>query len=194
MVDQNQAVCYTLKGHIFREVGDSASSASSFKTAVEINPNDYNSFIMLARLYETAKNKDISLAYYNTAIDLRPNLVEPIYGKAYFLQKRKLYQEAIATYNQLIEVDSLYPLSYYNKGFIYLTVFDSLNKAVNQFSEAILRKPDYTQAYYNRGLAYEFKKVLDSAETDYRRALVLQPQFDNAALGLDRVLKSKKKR
>ena len=47
--------------------------------------------------------------------------------------------------------------------------------------------PTYAQAYYNRGLTYEFEQKLDSAAEDFKVALALQPDFDAAAQGLDRM-------
>ena len=45
----------------------------------------------------------------------------------------------------------------------------------------------YHQAFYNRGLAYERKGVLDSAAMDFQQTLRIKPDYDPAALGLQRL-------
>ncbi|MBK9763249.1 MAG: tetratricopeptide repeat protein [Flavobacteriales bacterium] len=47
--------------------------------------------------------------------------------------------------------------------------------------------PNYANAYYNLGLTYEFEEQLNSAKAAYKQALVLQPDMDLAAEGLDRL-------
>ncbi|MGY6562641.1 MAG: tetratricopeptide repeat protein [Luteibaculaceae bacterium] len=190
-VNPDQAFGYMLKGHIYRETGDSALAASSFKTATEVDPKNYNAFLMLGRLYEGRKG-NLAVEYYNSAIELRPNLVEPRYAKAMYLQNNGRFAEAMETYRQIIEIEPKISLPFYNRGFIYLTEFDSLDLAIESFSEAILREPTYAEAFYNRGLSYEFQNKKDSAALDYRRALKLYPEYDLAAIGLERVLKKQR--
>jgi len=62
--------------------------------------------------------------------------------------------------------------------------------AVN-FTNAIGVFPNYYQAYYNRGLSYESLNKLKEAESDYRAALSIEPTYTEAAIALERVLKSK---
>jgi tetratricopeptide (TPR) repeat protein len=187
-IDENQSVCYAMKGHIYREMGDSAKAASSFKTATEVNPNDYGSFVMLARLYGGIKNP-LAIEYYNTAISLRPNLAEPRYGKGYLLQSMGLFKEAMLTYDELIILDSTLSTPHYNKGFIYLTEYDSLERAIDAFKKAIELEPTYAEAYYNLGLTYEFLSDFNNAKLNYQQALKLNPTYDLAALGMERVYK-----
>ena len=47
--------------------------------------------------------------------------------------------------------------------------------------------PNYTKAYYSRGLTYEESGMLDSASYDYSVALRLDPGFTEAAKGLERL-------
>ena len=62
-------------------------------------------------------------------------------------------------------------------------------KAIEYFSKAIELKPDYAEAYYNRGLAYlktgskytaEGRKNLNNAIADFSKAIELKPNYVNA--------------
>ena len=48
------------------------------------------------------------------------------------------------------------------------------------FTRAIDFKPDYPQAYFNRGLAYDIKGEHDLAIKDYTKAIQLKPDDANA--------------
>jgi len=62
-------------------------------------------------------------------------------------------------------------------------------KAIEYFTKAIELKPDYAEAYYNRGLAYlkigskytaEGRKNLNSAIADFSKAIELKPNYVDA--------------
>jgi tetratricopeptide (TPR) repeat protein len=52
--------------------------------------------------------------------------------------------------------------------------------AIADFSEAIRLTPDYAEAYFNRGLAYDSKGDHDKAIADYSEAIRLKPDFGYA--------------
>ena len=51
---------------------------------------------------------------------------------------------------------------------------------IADYSEAIRLKPDYADAYYNRGLAYYHKGQYDRAIADYDEAIRLKPDYADA--------------
>lgn len=81
-------------------------------------------------------------------------------------------QFAIATMNQAIALDPANPLLRVELGGIYyqLQQFDA---AQTQFAEAIRIKPDFANAYYNLGHAYESKNDNVAALNAYQAALSL---------------------
>ena len=78
-------------------------------------------------------------------------------------------------------------MAYYNTGFILLEHRKQVKLARVEFDRAIDLLPDYSQAYYNRGVTYELDGMLDSARWDYSIALKLDPGFTDAALGMSRL-------
>jgi tetratricopeptide (TPR) repeat protein len=56
---------------------------------------------------------------------------------------------------------------------------DSTEKAIRQFDIAIQNKPDYADAYYNRGICKEILGKFSEALEDYNQALSFNA--DNAA-------------
>ena len=81
-------------------------------------------------------------------------------------------------------------------------------KSIEHYTLAIKLKPDFVEAYYNRGLAYTGKGEIERAIVDYTRAIDLKPddaaaynnrglaykdqgEFDNAIEDLDRAINLK---
>lgn len=184
--DPNLANGYYLKGFVHMEMGDTALAISSFRTAVEQDPNDYRSFMQLG-LLSARSNDPLALEYFNTAIALRPRSVEALYGKAMFLQETGRDSAALETYARIMEVDSTNPVAHYNSGFVRMEYLRDLAGAKQDFSTAIKLNANYYQAWYNRGVAMERGGQLDSAAANYQMALMIEPDFQDAALALDRL-------
>jgi tetratricopeptide (TPR) repeat protein len=100
--------------------------------------------------------------------------------------------EAIATYKEIIEMDSTFAESYFNIGYIYLELLKVNDMAVPYFTKAIKVKPQYKQAYYNRALAFEEVGNVMQAKEDYEAAIKIDPDYVAAILGLQRIEKALK--
>lgn len=198
--DQYISNAYFMKGLIYAETGDTALAASSYQTATEVDPAYYEAYVALGHLYALADN-DLAIEYYNTAIDLKPESVEALYNKAIFMQEsgyrdHNRYTEALSLYDRIIEINPKIATPYYNKGFVYLEYLSLSDESAyaegeKWFTMALERRNDDFKAYYNRGLCRESLGNAGGAEEDYRMALKFDPQFDNAAKALQRVIDAK---
>ena len=68
---------------------------------------------------------------------------------------------------------------------LFKTAKDHFNKgdydqAIKDYDKAIELKPNYSDAYYNRGIAYDNKGNYDQAIKDYNKAIELNPNHTNA--------------
>jgi tetratricopeptide (TPR) repeat protein len=186
-LDDQLHQAYYLKGYVYKETMDTTLALSSFQTAVEVAPNFYEAYIELGNL-NAYQGNPIALEYFNTALEIRPKSAEAFYSKGMFYQAGRKFEEAEATYKEMLQADPNNVLAYYNLGYIYLTEYLSFDTAAAYFDSAVVVRPDYIQAIYNRGLAYEEMGEYGRAESSYRQALNIDPQYDKAALGLSRLL------
>ena len=60
--------------------------------------------------------------------------------------------------------------------------------AVNNFSDAIYSNPNFHEAYYSRGNCFETLGNVRQAESDYRRAIEINPQYTYAIQALEDLL------
>jgi tetratricopeptide (TPR) repeat protein len=185
-IDDQNARAYFLKGWIHRQAGDTALAISSYRTAVERDPNMYDAYVALGLLH-AAKRDPLAMAYYHAATELRPASVEAWYARGIFAQETGKDSIALACYDRIKAIDPKNPTSWYNSGYVLLEHLDRIPEARAEFSQAIEVLPTYAAAYYNRGLTYELENNLDSALVDYKKALALQPDMDLAADGLGRL-------
>jgi len=95
--DQFNADAYYLKGYNFLELGDTAKAISSYRTAVEQNPDFLEAYLELGLIF-SAKNDPIALQYYENALEVNPTEKRALYSKGMYEQEHELYNEAIQSY------------------------------------------------------------------------------------------------
>lgn len=187
-LEQGRAKGYHIKGFIYQETGDTAKAISSYRTAIEQDPNYFDPLLKLAVLH-AEKGEMLAMDYYNSALAIEPNNTTALYGKGLFAQEQGMDSIAFACYDKIKALEPNNALAYYNTGYIKLVHDTATAEAREQFTTAIKFMPNYVQAYYNRGLAFEIDLLLDSAYLDYKKALALEPALNEAAEGLERLQK-----
>ena len=96
-----------------------------------------------------------------------------------FYQEIMDWNNALSSYSELHKVDPFHADGHYNLGFIHmeLQLFDI---ATNNFSDAIYSNSNYFQAYYSRGICFETLGNIAQAESDYNRAIEINPSNHKA--------------
>ena len=98
-----------------------------------------------------------------------------------YLAKQR-YDDALESMKKALKIilqlgeDSLLPPYYNNRGITYRNI-GQLNKALNDFNQAIVLNPRFAGAFYNRGLTYRNIGQLEKALNDFNQAIVLDPRF-----------------
>ena len=186
-VDNQLHEAYWMKGRIYETTGALEKAQSSYQTAVEVNPDFFDGFIALG-IFLASQQDPLSEEYYRSAMELRPNAVEPLYNLAIFLQDNQRHRDALELYERILLLDPQNATASFNQGFIHLEYLQSYDSAAYWFSQAIERLPYYHQAFYNRGLSHESMGQIKSALEDYTEALRLKPDYTAAAQAKERAL------
>jgi tetratricopeptide (TPR) repeat protein len=84
------------------------------------------------------------------------------------------YQEALKTFNKVVEMDPGYSLAYDMRGTIYVALND-YEQALNDYDKAIELDPAFAQAFYNRGRVYAMLKKYNQALNDLQQSIKLDP-------------------
>jgi tetratricopeptide (TPR) repeat protein len=108
------------------------------------------------------------------------------------------YKEAFDLFTKSIEVDSTYSKAYYNRGLaeynlvregyyyhlgnpeIYFMQYPrEYMNSISDFTKAIELKPNYSDAYYNRGIAYKNMREYFKAISDLTKYISLKPNDED---------------
>ena len=187
-IDKYQAKAYFIKGFVYKESGDTAKALSTFQTCVEQDPSNYDAYMQLGILYGFRNNK-LAVQYYSSALKLNPSSIEALYDRGLFYQDHREFNKAMEDYTSILKINPNYKDAHYNLGYIHLVYLKVYEQAIKHFTDAIRCDQYFTQAYYNRGLCYEYLGDIAAAAADYRQALSIVPSYDLAIKGLKRVRK-----
>lgn len=185
---------YFWKGMIYIEENNPKLAISSFQTATEVDPYNYEAFVQLGQLHndffkdtlrdESAKRTAIS--YYSNAIAIDSFNDEALYARGMLYKALNDTARAIADFQRIVKVYPRQVDALYNLG-ILSYMQGNLDDAITRFSNVIKLDSTYAIAYYARAVCHEDKKEVLDAVKDYREVLKFVPNEPDAKLGLERL-------
>ena len=147
-------------------------------TQVEItNPpqDQINALINLYHSGQMVKTEQLC----RDLLKIYPQSLDTINVLGAALQVQGKLQEAVASYNKVIQIKPDYAEAYNNRGNA-LKDLGQLDEAVTSYSKAIQIRPDYAEAYYNRGIALQNLGQVEEAVASYNQAIQIRPDYAEA--------------
>jgi tetratricopeptide (TPR) repeat protein len=151
-------------------LGDNVQARALFREAVRLDPSLPSLRYRLGRLLEDTGIQEESLPEYCAYLALEPNGPD-----APDVTRRLSEFPAFAERQARIEAESalLAGVAAYDRG--------DFEGAIREFTRAILLRPDWEEAHYDRGLAYARSGRLPASEADLVYYLDLSPQASDRA-------------
>jgi len=157
--------------------GDITPIKTGFNAAVPIN-------LFITQLAKAALTPEDLTIDKSPAITRSMSLENPNNAQAYYFRGLTLLDqekswEAIADFNQALELEPNYPEAYFNRALARTQLAANLPEPtrgpnpIADYTEAIRLNPGYADAYYNRGLAYLVLKQYSEAIADFQQAAEL---------------------
>ncbi len=180
--DKQNAEGFFMLGMIYRAQDDKERAINSFQSAVELDPEIVDAWVILGDLFA---DKDFKIAerYYDNAIRLDPENLQSYHAKAFYLQNSNRIPEAIALYKEINKRDPQYTDAYLNTGILYLDQ-DSIAQALEHFDILVKIEPQNYLGYYYRGVSYMFSGDDVRAEADLKQSLRFNSSFEKAEIAL----------
>ena len=123
------------------------------------------------------KNKTVTNTDNVTASQIQD--AESYYERGNKHREREEFEQAIAEYNQAIQLNPKYAYAYHGRG----TVYEDQGKydlAIAEYNQAIQLDPKFAYAYMGRGNTYSDQGKYDLAIADYNQAIQLNPKYADA--------------
>ncbi len=161
----------------------------AIKTIAELrDSSSYEYNLRLGWLNYKAGFKKKSLVYYNTAIQLMPNAIEPRIGFGFPAYMLEDFSDLIAQYNKVLEIDPNHKNTLSNLGQIYY--YDKqYKKALPYFQKVVSQYPfDYDNNLL-LGWTYLYLGKNTEAEQMFQLVLLYSPGDASAKQGLETLSK-----
>jgi len=175
---------YLTKALLLEAYGDTLGFIRMLQLVIDQNPREVLAHTALGNFFQEM-NDPLAISYYKNALEITPN------DKLLNYNLGKLYQDlgeldlAKEQYQNLITIDpNSYP-AYNNLGYIAFYFENNYEEAVRLYSKAIELNPTYYQAWFNRGLAYEWMDDFKNARKDYQQSLSINPNYEKAINNLN---------
>ena len=197
-LDRNFAQAHACIGFTFERMGNIPQAVDAYRVALSTKP--YSSVPMdrggllyqTATLLEQQYQYSEALPYWEEAAKVRQEDVATRGRYSSALERAGEHEKAIG---ELREVLKVHPDNYLAHAdlaqlFVHQEKFDS---AIDEFLEALklatgLPNDEMSNLHFGLGEAFEKKEELESAEREYRQAVLLQPSYAKAQFKLGRLL------
>ncbi|TRX60789.1 tetratricopeptide repeat protein [Fulvivirga sp. M361] len=155
---------------LMQQKGESKEAEDYFTLAIEANPK--SPYPYRQRGYRRIKEGNFkgALADLDSALFLNNSDVETWLNKGIALAKLKLWQEAVKSYSQAIDLAPDFEKVYLNRGNT-LYQLELYEEALEDYEAALRLSPAYGMALYHRGLVFHKLADNEKACADLRMAV-----------------------
>ena len=162
----------------------------TYYRVLEINPQLAEVRHNIGCLLQEQGKLKRAIEFYQSAIDINPEYVEAYTNLGSLLQEQGEYHDAIEIYNRALEINPNIPEIHNNIGII-LQIQGIVNQSSRYIKEAVARhqhaltiNSQYPAGESNLGLALQKQGNMEGAISCYKRALKIDPKFQNAHYNL----------
>jgi tetratricopeptide (TPR) repeat protein len=185
-IDGINPMAYFVRSLGYLEQADTVKAVADLRKAIDQDQNYFDAQFQLGVIYAKQKNP-LAINYFQNAININKNLIEPYYQLGLFFQENGRIENAQKTYFGILDIDPEYYPALYNLGYIELVHQKNFRKAADYFTQVIQFAPEYTDAWYNRGFSFELLGQKEPARQDYEQTLKIESNYPKAIEALNRL-------
>lgn len=172
-LEPDHARALLLKGSVFRDEEKTLEAVEYLQRAIQSDPDLSEGHLALGQLFEDAGNP-LARKYYENALRVDPENPEAKMALANMYWLNDNIPQALAEYDELLEMHPNFSRGYYNRGLIYLET-DSLDLAKSAFERAIQLDNKFILAHYYLGETYGLMNNWKEAQVQLDIAKTLSP-------------------
>ena len=164
------------RAHTNIQRGDTVAALTDLNSALDINRNLINAYLLRADIESNHKEWDQALADINEAVKLEPRMVPLYINRAFIRYNSDDYFGAMSDYNYALELEPDNAAATFNRALLRTEVKD-LDRAAADFSRVLELEPGNVHALYNRGLVLLEKGDHGGALADFEATARRYPRF-----------------
>jgi len=177
--DDKQFFAHNLLGIGFFKINKHKEAFKSLTKAIKLKPDYIDAHFNLGNVQKALLKFPDAVISYTNCISLDINYCNAYVNRAnIYLENIKDFDKALFDYQKAIKLSSN-PYILFNYGNA-LKELKRLDEALHVYDKSIELKPNYAEAYNNRGVAFEQLKRFDDAVISYDRAIQIKPDYAEA--------------
>jgi tetratricopeptide (TPR) repeat protein len=184
------AEAYYQRGRAFAGQGKIPQAIVDWKNALDLEPDNPRSKIILASILRERREYVKALAAAQEGVRLNPGYYEAYYQRGNIFSQRQKPEKAIEDYTEAIRLNPKFAMAYTNRGNIR-QMMDDYEGAIADYNEALRLNPRTANVYNNRGYARAELGDLDGALDDFDEAIRLLPEYQYAYYNRAEILEKK---
>ena len=165
---------------------DTVDALKSFQLAAEQDDSFYDPVEQICRIY-AVQQPPYALDYIRKAQQQFPEHANARYELALYLQSHGEPEEALKHYDTLLMLQPNNYMVLYNVGYVNFVYLENNEVALDYFNRSLEAKPDYIDAFYNKGRVLEQMGNYAEAEKIYKQILKVQPNYQLAVDAINRI-------
>jgi protein O-GlcNAc transferase len=170
------------RGLVRQAQGRLEEAIACYREVLAYKPNHAEALNNLGNALQAQGKLDEALAAYGQALRHKPAFADAHNNLGNVLRAQGHAQAAIASYGEALAHQPTHAEALHNLGILHLQE-GRLEEAADALQRALAQRPDYAAAHCNLGIVLT-EQGNAAAAACFRRALDLDPDFAEAALGL----------
>ncbi len=176
----------------FHQQGRIAEAEALYKSALNINPNDFDALHMLGIVHAQRGQFADAENCLRKALAVDKSVLPCWHNYGTILAKLKRFDESVASYQSALKLNPNYPPIYGDLG-NSLFALGRFEEALANYDKQLSLIPNHGDAWVGRGnVQYEFGKY-DEAAASFDKAIAINPQLATAWVGRGSVLLSRRR-
>lgn len=174
-----------LKGNLLKHAGDTMQALDAYQRSVEEDADFLPAYLELIILMEYL-NKPLALSYIDNALRIDSANYIALSYRAQYYHQRGMFEQADEAYKQFIYKHPQDANVQYNYGLMQLEL-KKYEDAEECFDRAVSFDALFYKAYFFRAMSREALGKMPAAIADYRQALRINPDYEDAKRALEKL-------
>lgn len=173
------AVALGFLGDKHRDAGETGAAISTYRKALEVQPDDADLHFALGRAYAYAGAGQQAIEQYRRTLELDPNRALAWVNMGIVHAARSRPQQAVEAYRSAMEINPQEPLAYFNLGNLHLRA-GRPGQAADAYRRTLEVDPGLANAYFNHTRALIRLRRYAAALDTVQLGLEYRPEAETA--------------